>query len=72
MEAANKLARNAEDEYRASGGEVLRYIGKDVQGAAELLYENAKNVLTTTVTNAKAATRPAPRNLNVRRRSSRS
>ena len=58
--------------YPASRGKVLRYIGKDVQGAVELLYEKAKSVLTTTVTNAKAATRPAPRNLHVRRRSSRS
>ena len=57
--------------YPASRGNVLRYIGKDVQGAAELLYEKAKSVLTTTVTNAKAATRPAPRKLHVRRRSSR-
>jgi hypothetical protein len=40
--------------------------------AANPIFVNAKNVLTTTVTNAKAATRPAPRNLNVRRRSSRS
>ncbi|SIO31943.1 hypothetical protein SAMN05443247_03918 [Bradyrhizobium erythrophlei] len=56
--------------YPASRGKVLRYIGKDVQGAAELLYENAKNVLRVTVTSAKAATRPAPRKLNVRRRSS--
>ena len=54
--------------YPASRGKVLRYIGKDVQGAAELLYENAENVLRATVTNAKAATRPVPRNLSVRRR----
>jgi hypothetical protein len=41
----------------------LRYIGKDVQGAAELLYEHAKSVLKVATTNATAAARPAPRNL---------
>jgi hypothetical protein len=56
--------------YPASRGKVLRYIGKDIQGGAELLYEHAKSVLRVTVTSAKAATRPAPRKLNVRRRSS--
>jgi hypothetical protein len=59
-------------DYPASRGNVLRYIGKDVQGAAELLYEHAKSVLKVATTNATAATRPAPRKLNVRRRSSRS
>jgi hypothetical protein len=56
--------------YPASRGNVLRYIGKDVQGAVELLYENAKSLLRAPVTNATVATRPAPRKLNVRRRSS--
>ena len=53
--------------YPASRGNVLRYIGKDVQGAAELLYEKAKNALTKNAISTSAATRPAPRKLSIRR-----
>jgi hypothetical protein len=46
--------------YPASRGNVLRYIGKDVQGAVELLYEHAKNVLKvmTTKRDGRNATSP--------------
>ncbi|WP_063791598.1 hypothetical protein [Bradyrhizobium valentinum] len=54
--------------YPASRGNVLRYIGKDVQGAAELLYANAKDLPTANIEKANASARPTPRRIKVRRR----
>ncbi|MBB4391667.1 hypothetical protein [Bradyrhizobium sp. ERR14] len=51
--------------YPASRGNVLRYIGKDIQEAVELLYANAKGL---PVVGTASAARAAPRKLAVRRR----